>query len=248
MATQIILLAIVLASTVIGTVSNAKRWFKVCLIALAISSAFVSLLKAYNDNQDSEFIKGALAAEMASTKPTPRFERAFSSSLNRVAHTKGMRIDQSVRKDQETLYFLVTQYGGGRSGVVQFNADQEGEAYTDFVSKRSMDAVLSDAMFKVPNLLTDEAKTDVLAELGFVGNIALEENVNWAGSGTQITQNFNYDPLQVQVKGTSGNNTVSAELDPKFLESILHDPPYARDWKAYQEFERQVRSGGSVRN
>ena len=156
-----------------------------------------------------------------------------------------MRIEQAVRKDQGTLYFLVTQYTGVRTGIVQFSADQEGQAYVDFVSKRSMDAVLGNAMFKVPDSLTDEAKSEILEELGFVGNLALDQNVNWIDAQTQITQNYSYDPLQVQVKATSGNNVVSAELDPNFIKSILHNPPYARNWKAYEGFDRQVRSKNS---
>jgi hypothetical protein len=245
MTTQVILLTIVLASTVIGTTTNPKRWAKVCIIALAISSAFVSLLKAYSDSKDGQFIRGALAAEMASTKPTPRFQRAFIKSLNRVAGTRGMRVDRAVVKDQGTLYFLVTQYTGIENGIVQFSADQEGQAYVDFVSDQSMDSVLSNAMFQVPDLTKDEAKANVLEELGFVGSVALGQNLNWVDAGTQISQNFGYDPLRVQVKAASIDHVASAELDPRFLDSILHDPPYARDWKAYQEVQLQMRSAAS---
>lgn len=239
MATQVILLSIVLASTIVGTTTNPAPWVKICIIALAVASAAVSLLKAYGDEQDSKFIKGALAAELASTKPTAKFDRAFAKSLGRVARTKGMRLHQAERKEQGTLYFLVTEYTNQEVGVVHFSADQQGQAYVNFVSNQSMDKVLGDAIFKVPVLKSDEAKADLLEELGFVGNIAISRRLKSLNAQFQITQNYNYDPLQVGVIVPQASG-IHADLSSEFISSILSDPPFARNWKAYQEFERQL--------
>jgi hypothetical protein len=240
MASQTLLIVITLAATIVGTIFEMKLWVKICLIALAAASSIMAIFKSYEDYQDTQFIKGALAAELASSKPLPAFRRAFDESLNRVAHSKGLRLNEAVEKDRGILYFYMTQYTDVPAGASSFSLDTLGDAYVKYVSKMSMDNVLSNAMFRVPDLKNQNEKEDIEQELGFVGNIAIDKNVPWITQETSVAVNTNYDPDEVSVEAEQGVSKIKITLDNDFLASILNLPPYARDWRAYQEFERQI--------
>jgi hypothetical protein len=83
---------------------------------------------------------------------------------------------------------------------------------------------------------------EILDELGFVGKIAVGKAAPWLSASAQFTRNFQYDPPAVTVDATEGARRIQTQLDARYFESIIGLPPYARNWKAYEEFQRQVRS------
>jgi hypothetical protein len=78
-----------------------------------------------------------------------------------------------------------------------------------------------------------------MEELGLVGEVAIDDNVPWATENTELTVSYNYDPDEVEVDAANGPNKLVLKLNDHLIDSIIGLPPYARDWQAYEEFERQ---------
>jgi len=83
MATDTILVLITLATAIVGTILNPKHWIKVLIIALACAAAAGTLVKAYEDNSDKDFMKAALAAPTSNFATYPSFQHVLQTSQRR---------------------------------------------------------------------------------------------------------------------------------------------------------------------
>jgi hypothetical protein len=243
MLTDVILVLIALASAIVGTITNPKPWVKACIIALACVAAAAMLFKAYDDNADKEFVKAALGAELAAAKPTRAFTHALDESLTRVAARHGLEQGQTITKDAGTLYFFSKK--GSDSPVAAFNlsADDAGDVFVKYVSRLPLDPVLDSAMFKPPNLKDYDQVEKMLEEISFAGNIAIDQDVPWVTTNSDITTTITNQPspLEVTVSAQEGSNKVSVTLTEDFLDKLRTLSPMERNWRAYQEFERQLK-------
>jgi hypothetical protein len=244
MLTDTILVLIALATAIVGTITNPKPWVKVCIIALACVTGMATLFKAHEDNADKEFVKAALGAELSSTKPTRAFGHVLEESLARVAQKHGLEPGKSITKDAGTLYFFSKK--GSDTPVAAFNLSTEdaGDSFVKFVSRLSLDPVLDSAMFKAPNPKDSDQVGKILDEMSFVGNIAIDEDVPWVTTNTDFTFTTTNQPspLGVTVSAQEGANNVSISLTSDFLDKLMPLAPMDRNWKAYKEFERQLRA------
>jgi hypothetical protein len=88
------------------------------------------LVKAYEDNSDKDFMKAALAAQLATSRPTPSFQHVLQQSL---AQKHGLEQDGSASKDQGTLYFFDKAQSDkaqsdARVAAISLSADETGDA------------------------------------------------------------------------------------------------------------------------
>ena len=242
MATDVILVLITLAATLIGTILNPRPWVKGCIILLAVGAASATLFKAHDDNSDKEFVKRALTAQIASSKPSRSFLRALTKSMNQVAQRHGLVDDGSVGKDLGTLYYFSDAKAKVRAGAFRLGVDDAGDTYAKYVAKQRLDPVLETMMFKPPDAQDRDQVEDMLNEIAFVGNVAIDDAEKWVKPDTEITESVNPDALAVTVAAEEESRRVSVGLGKDFLRSIIGLPPVRRNWRAYQEFERQLRT------
>jgi len=145
-----------------------------------------------------------------------------------------------VAKDRGTLYLFSEAHSDARVAAIGLSADETGDAFVKYVSKRPLDPVIESAMFKVPNLKDEDEVAEVLDDLAFVGDIAINQDLPWVDTDATITTTTKLKPRQVTVSAAEGSRNASVNMDQEFIGRIATLSPSERDWKAYQEFERQL--------
>jgi hypothetical protein len=240
MLTDLILVSITLASTIVGTLLNPKPSVKLGIILLACAATAATLFKAYDDHLDKEFIKTALAAQLATATPTAEFKRALGQSLDRVAKKHGLEGNGSIEKDEGTLYFFSQPQSGISTGAITLSLEDRGQAFVRYAAKRPLDDVLEAALFKIPDVKSEVALQKVLDEFAFVGAIAIGETAPLANSS--LTTTTRLSPNGVTVTATAGRRKVEVKLEKDFIDTIISLAPVERNWKAYEEFEKQLKA------
>jgi hypothetical protein len=193
MLTTTILVLVTLAAAIVGTILNPSRWVKALVIALAVASAVATIAVKYDDFREQQFDRGALAALLASSSPSPDFTRALQQSVNRVAREHDLVESFTTIKDQGAVYAFHRMGADSDdvNGVFAMTNEDRASAFLKFIAGESLDPVAKHAMFDPePSALGDawELSTErLLDHLGFIGNVALDENVSWITSNTMIT-------------------------------------------------------------
>jgi len=96
-------------------------------------------------------------------------------------------------------------------------------------------------MFKVPDITDQDQVGRPLDDLALVGNIAIEQNESWVDPDASITVSTQAEPPMVTVSAAKGADNITISIGGDFLKKIITLYPSERDWKAYQEFEKQLK-------
>lgn len=242
MTTELILVLITLASTIVGTLLSPRLWVKTSIIVLACAATTATLVKSYDDALDNAFVKRALAAQLATSTPTPDYQRVLDKTLERVANTHKLRWDGSVKKDRGTLYYFSQQQSDIRVGALCLSLQDNGDAFVKYVSRQPLDKIVEAAMFTPLDVSVQENLQGMLDDLAFVANIAIDDDVKWVTSATTMVTTTALNPVAVSVSATEHEHRLTVGLDKPFIDTLVALPPIERNWKAYQEVERKLRS------
>src|SRR5918912_2056590 len=89
---------IALAAAVVGTLSNPKPWVKTLIISFACAAALATIVKAYGDNSDKEFMKAALDIQLVNSDPPQKFKLTLERAIRRVAANHKFQFDGAMTK------------------------------------------------------------------------------------------------------------------------------------------------------
>jgi hypothetical protein len=243
MTTDIILAVITLALAVVGTLFNPRASVKIGIIFLAVAATVATIVKAHDDNLDKEFIKQALAAQLATARPSPRFKSALQQSRESVAKEHGWQESGSDEKESGVVYFFSKVPSDERAGALVFSPEDLGEAFVNFASNRSLDPIVESAMFKVPDMKNSEQVDRMITELALVANVAIDNGgFTWLTSNADIVTKTQVDPTSVSVSAHEGSNGADVSIGKEWIDGAATLPPIERNWKAYQEFEKQLKT------
>jgi len=241
MATDVILVLITLATTVVGTIFNPKPRIKACIITLAVALGTATLVKAYQDSEDRNFIRTALAAQLASSKPTPEFDRALEKSLEEVSTMHGLHASGNEERDEDgTVYFFSKAESNARSGAITLDLEDKGTAFVQYVATHRLNAFVERAMFKVSDLKNEDQTQKLLNSMVILGIFVMKSKLAWANGDPNLSTSIGTDPISIRITLSKGSNKATVTLNKEFIDAVAGLPPVDRDWKVYQEFERQV--------
>jgi hypothetical protein len=242
MITEMILILLTLSTTAIGTITNPTRRVKACIILLACGLSIATMVKAYKDSQDSEFVKEALAAELASSTPPLAFQRDISNAVQRVALKHNLTVVTRAIRRYGALYVFGDQKSGTPVGALILDTEDSGEAFAKYVSRTPLDPFIESAMFQVPHIEDSENLRRVLDQLDIAARIAMEANLSWVlENHADIKTLTEFPPAEVVVVARDGSKERRITLQERFLDSVLRLSPVERNLKVYQECEKQLR-------
>src|SRR5437667_3562977 len=96
MISELILIALTFASTILGTCFSSTRWTKALVISLAFGTSAATAVIEYSNEHAKEFIKDALAAQLATSKPPSGFIHALHATVQSIAQKHGIIGDMLV--------------------------------------------------------------------------------------------------------------------------------------------------------
>src|SRR5947209_7218686 len=96
MISQIILITLTFASTILGACFSSTRWTKALFIALAFGTSAATTAIEYSNERDKEFIKDALASQLSTSKHPSDFIHALHATVQSIAHKHGINGDMHV--------------------------------------------------------------------------------------------------------------------------------------------------------
>jgi hypothetical protein len=241
MTTEVILVLITLMSTFVGTILNPRPWVKGTIIALACFASAATLAKAREDALDKAFTKAALASQLATSIPTPEYQRSLDHGVSRVATKHKLESGSIITKNAAKIYFFDEPGSDHHVGIFVFDQEDSGNAFVKFVSKEPLDHMIESAMFNVPEIRELDSIQRVLNDVAVIGNVVLDD-LPWVTTDTKITTTTSLDPspLNVTVTAQEGTNKVTISMDSSALEPMLRLPPLERNWRAHQAFSQQI--------
>lgn len=245
-----LLALIALAAAIVGTLSNPKSWVKTLIISLACAAALATIVKAYGDNSDKEYMKQALDIQMANSEPPRKFTLTLEDAIKRISSKRGFQYDGAVTKKNdagcrrstcESIYWFTNKNDPThRTGAYLLSADDAGALFTQYVKGKRLDKLLDEKMFEVPapehGHGEDEdlaRRMDILDEAATMANTAMDDTLKWIKPETNIETTANPDALSVAVRATEGSNAAVVEIEKGAIERWMSLAPVSRDWEAY---------------